>query len=501
MIYIIERSTLEQMQQIDIQEKKIDRALFQFVFPFSLKQGTESSIYLFLNKSGFKLFQLNQLEDECAYYGDFKVSHRDMEAYYLSFTNKILFPHSEKEKGLHRYSKPLNIRGKLITDTECIPFQIHSVDLTTCPYELGFLTIRTELKPFTSMSLSHSLEFADRFRVLEPRTRKDSSTKIECDGKIYKGAGEFVFNNLFEGLSRFFEGDSKENSYFETFSFFEDERMYVQSLVALEKNEKIDVVDVYRMGSLCGLTVEGKPYVHANNLPYIQDYLQKHAYQRWAPSTYFLIEEHIFTCITIQDERTTPDLANQFYGEFYYGLVLNLFHKIVLLKLANTYTELNIEKDVKEMEKLIYSINSFTANYFSLEIVSQSRSRDIFYLLRKNFNIELLYKEAKQSLESLFRYQENVNAKKDSLLLLILTLYSVVGQMLGMGLVVNDFIGKITWRNILAYNPVEYFALILAASGVIISLILGIQSLYQWIIDQRNRKKWVKQTVLSSTKE
>ncbi|MED4237878.1 hypothetical protein [Priestia megaterium] len=275
------------MQQIDIQEKKIDRALFQFVFPFSLKQGTESTISSFLKKSGFKLFQLNQLEDECAYYGDFKVSHRDMEAYYLSFTNKILFPHSEKEKGLHRYSKPLNIRGKLITDTECIPFQIHSVDLTICPYELGFLTIRTELKPFTSMPLSHSLEFADRFRVLEPRTRKDSSTK----------------------------------------------------------------------------------------------------------------------------------------------------------------------------------------------------------------------REAKQSLESLFRYQENVNAKKDSLLLLILTLYSVVGQMLGMGLVVSDFIGRIKWRNIRAYNPVEYFALILAASGVIISLILGIQSLYQWIIDQRNRKKWVKQTVLSSTKE
>lgn len=60
-----------------------------------------------------------------------------------------------------------------------------------------------------------------------------------------------------------------------------------------------------------------------------------------------------------------------------------------------------------------------------------------------------IYKEAKQSLESLFRYQENVNAKKDSLLLLILTLYSVVGQMLGMGLVVNDFIGRIKWRKLL----------------------------------------------------
>lgn len=56
MIYIIERSTLEQMQQIDIQEKKIDRALFQFVFPFSLKQGTESTISSFLKKADLSYF-------------------------------------------------------------------------------------------------------------------------------------------------------------------------------------------------------------------------------------------------------------------------------------------------------------------------------------------------------------------------------------------------------------------------------------------------------------
>jgi hypothetical protein len=56
MIYIIERSTLEQMQQIDIQEKKIDRALFQFVFPFPLKQGTESTISSFLKKADLSYF-------------------------------------------------------------------------------------------------------------------------------------------------------------------------------------------------------------------------------------------------------------------------------------------------------------------------------------------------------------------------------------------------------------------------------------------------------------
>lgn len=43
-----------------------------------------------------------------------------------------------------------------------------------------------------------------------------------------------------------------------------------------------------------------------------------------------------------------------------------------------------------------------------------------------------------------------------------------------MGFVVNDFIGRIKWRNIFVYNFVEYFVLILVVSGVIIFLILGI---------------------------
>lgn len=80
--------------------------------------------------------------------------------------------------------------------------------------------------------------------------------------------------------------------------------------------------------------------------------------------------------------------------------------------MANAYAELNIEQDTNEIEKLIYSINSFTANYFSLELVSQSQSEDIFFRLRKLFNIEVLYSNAKQNLDSLFKYQENVASKK-----------------------------------------------------------------------------------------
>lgn len=487
------------MHGIDIQEKNIETGLFQFIYPFSIENGLELKILSFLKENDFTFFLLDHLEKEKAYYGDFTVSHREIEAYFLSFTNKVLFPHSEHQKGLKRYSKALNLNGQLKTDLVCIPFQIPSIDVILCPYELGFLTIRTQLKE--SMELSHALEFAGRFRKLEPRNDRDKETQIIFKGKEYDQVNDFVYNGLFEGLPNFFEDIQSKGSYFETFPFFEDERMYVQSLLIVKEEADIDLADVYRAGSLCGITPEGKPFISANNEEYIRDYLMENGYHRWAPSTYFVMEEHLFTCLTKENAKRVSELSSQLYGEFYYGILLNLFHKIVLLKLGHEYAELNIEKNTANMEKLIYSINSFTANYFSLELISQSPSREVFFLLRKKFNIELLYKEAKRTLNSLFKYQENVNAKKESLLLLLLTLYSVIGQMFGMSLVTGDFIGRIKWGHVLKYNPVEYFALIVAASGIIISIFLGIQNIRDWLLDRRVRKKWIRQTVMSSTKE
>ncbi|MGE6362728.1 hypothetical protein ACQKD9_02410 [Bacillus paramycoides] len=480
-----------------IEEKYVSTAIFQFIFPFSFKSGYEQNMFPFLQKNDFRPFRLDHLEDENTYYGEFHVSHQNMEAYYLSFTNKILFPHSEHQKGLQRYSKDLNLNGHLTTNLISVPFTVHSIDVTLCPYELGFLTIRTEVNISPNMILSDAIEFATRFRVLETRNETDENICITCDGKKYSQVEKFIFGYLFNGLTDFFEKKRLRSSYFQTFPFFEDQRMYVQTLLSLKENMELNVIDVYRTSSLSGLSSNGKPYVSANNLPYINDYLKQHAYQRWAPNRYFIMEEHIFTCITNEDDNKIAKLASQMYGEYYYALLLNLFHKIVLLKMANAYAELNIEKDTNEIEKLIYSINSFTANYFSLELVSQSQSEDIFFRLRKLFNIEILFTNAKQNLDSLFKYQENVASKKDSLLLLILTLYSVVGQMLGFTMI--DLL-KNTDSNHIS-SPLEYFALLIAFSGIVISLILGVQGLYQWAIQHRNRKAWVKQTVLSAVKE
>ena len=263
----------------------------------------------------------------------------------------------------------------------------------------------------------------------------------------------FIFGYLFHGVTDFFEKKRLRSSYFQTFPFFEDQRMYVQTLLSIKEDMELNEVDVYRTSSLSGLTSDGKAYVSANNLPYIHDYLKQHAYQRWAPNRYFIMEEHIFTCVTNEGEREFTKLASQMYGEFYYALLLNLFHKIVLLKMANAYAELNIEQDTNEIEKLIYSINSFTANYFSLELVSQSQSEDIFFRLRKLLTSRY-YTQMQNKILIVCLNIKKMLLQKDSLLLLILTLYSVVGQMLGftmIDLLRNTDSNKIS-------SPLEFFA-------------------------------------------
>lgn len=126
-----------------------------------------------------------------------------MEAYYLSFTNKILFPHSEHQKGLQRYSKDLNLAGHLTTNLISIPFKIHSIDVTLCPYELGFLTIRTEVNTAPNMTLSEAIEFAARFRVLETKNDTNGTICIECNGKKVFPSGKIHFWLFISWRNRF----------------------------------------------------------------------------------------------------------------------------------------------------------------------------------------------------------------------------------------------------------------------------------------------------------
>ena len=108
-------------------------------------------------KNDFRPFRLDHLDDENTYYGEFKVSHQNIWKHTIFHLQiKFSFPHSEHQKGLQRYSKDLNLTGHLTTNLISIPFKIHSIDVTLCPYELGFLTIRTEVNTAPNMTLSGS---------------------------------------------------------------------------------------------------------------------------------------------------------------------------------------------------------------------------------------------------------------------------------------------------------------------------------------------------------
>ncbi|MDQ0199690.1 hypothetical protein [Neobacillus ginsengisoli] len=488
------------MERIELKEKTVSTAIFQFIFPFFIKDDSDRNISSFLKKQHFSAFRLGRIEDESAYYGKYQISHRDLEAFFPPFTNRILFPLSEKDKGFQRFSKALKLNGKLTTVHFHHPFQIHSIDITLCPFQLGFLTIRTEIMCPESLSFSQALEFAACFRELGFQNFKQKQLQIEMDGNTITHLEKLLFEVLVPDLTRFINKEHVRGAYFNTIPFIEKERMYVQSLIAFTEKESIELVDVYRSANLSGLTPDGKPFVTANNPDYIQQKFKQHGYDRLAPNTYYFIEENCFSCITNKNRDLNNELTKQLFGEFYYLLLLNLFHKFVFFKVANVYSKVIIEQDSKEIKELIYTINSFTSNYFFSVFPAQSQGKELFTLLRTAFSIDFFYNETKETLFSLFKYEENTVTKRDSFLLLILTMYTVICGIFSMNLFTDDLKGKIKWQHMLSYNPFEYFAVFVAFSGLIVSIILGIQSFIQGMKDRKNKKKWVRQTVLSKKK-
>ncbi len=437
------------MQPIDLKEKHVSTALFQFIFPISLRAGHTQHLSSYIQNQGFTFFQLNDFQYESAYYGSNHVSHTQMESFFLPITNTILFPQSAQHKGLHRYTKKLNLNGQLILKSTRIHFQIHSADIFICPYELGFLTVRTEIN---HLPYSQTQQFADSFRFLKVHTKEEQMPEIEFSGNIYSQVGDFLFASVFPDLQDFIVKDAA--------SLLTPNKMYVQSFHSFQEEEIIDVVDV---GS----------------------------------STYTIIDEQCYSFITNHNRNETAPFISQFYGPFYYAIIIHHFHKLVFLKIAKHYSAINIDQGKNEYQHLIYTINSFTSNFFFNVYPAETTGQELFKQLRSCFQIDLLYTNTKETLFSLFKYEENIVTKRDSFLLLILTLYTVICGIFSMNLFTHDLVGKIKWSHFKSYNPFEYFAVFIVVSGIITIAILGIQSLYQAIQDRKNRKKWIRESVLT----
>ncbi|WP_455662268.1 hypothetical protein [Pradoshia sp.] len=483
------------MQEIELKEKKVNNAVFQFLFPFSILEGKEDDTVTKLKENGYEWFRLDKVEKEDDYYGQFEIDHEDLENYYLPFTNRILFPKIEDGKGFQRYTKALGKKSSFIAPSYSADFVIHSVDIFICPYQIGLLNVRVDLLNAEDLTYSQILDFGAKFRVME---EIHSTTTIECDNQSFEHVQDYIFECVIPDIKGYMSHKSEKNAYFESFPFFEDNRLYVQALISLD--DELTEEDVYRLGNLDGF-FNDKPYISAHNKEFVHAFIQERAYMRWAPYTYILPDSSGFFILTKQTGPEFSRIANSFYGEFYYGLILTLFHKIVLLKLENNYSEIRIEQDTKEVEKLIHAINAFSSNYFFFELATHSEGKDIFVKLRDRFRVELLYEDTRNTLESLYQYQDNFTTKQSSSLLQILTLYSVITGIFGMNLMVDNLDENINWTEALgSLNFYEYFALFVIISGVIISVFLSIRYIAVWYMDKQERKKWRKQIEYPNTK-
>ncbi|MCZ8524022.1 MULTISPECIES: hypothetical protein [Paenibacillus] len=469
--------------------QRLQVVLHQFIFPFSIDRHSREGIKRRLLQDDFVPFYLQNLSLEDAFYGEsFRVSHHNLERYYLPFTSHVLFPREDEDEGLRRFSLSVNLSCRMDTEFESIPFRIHSVDVILCPFDIGFITLRTEL-PAGDVHYSQALEFAGRFRVLQNLKDQHKQTVLTVGDERFEEVEDMIFQKLVPGMMPFMDRTELRESYFEKLPFFVDERMFVHSLYAMEQGMEITDTDIYRASRIDGNDHRGAPYISAANREYIGRYCRKHTYDRWAPHTYYITEETSFVCLTSQDREAAVAIGSHMYGEYYYAVLLNLFYKIVLLKLSNRYSHVQLEKNQDEIEELIRAITLFSAKYYFLEVVSQSQGKDIFLQVKDHLGSAALFKEVKQTLSDLYTYQENFTSKRSNYLLQILTIYTVISGIYGMNQVIEDLKGDINWSKMLEYSAFEYIALAVTISGMLVSFGLGMHTIFRLLKERRKRKE------------
>ncbi|CAM4208822.1 hypothetical protein [Paenibacillus typhae] len=472
-------------------EPVLHTALLQFIFPFSIQNGEDDKLIGQLKQDGFTRFFLDNKELEDAYYGEgYCVSHEKMERSYLPFAAHVLFPREKDKDSFRRFSKVNDLASTLNMPGRSIPFRVLSTDIFLCPFQVGFLTIRTQLVD-APLPFSVALEFADRFRTLEDATLEDKGTIIQCGENSFDLVEDFVFENLAPSLRLFLDQSELNGAYFETLPFFVDERMMVQAFYGFVPDDDEDELDIglrFRASQLDGLDADGSPYMSASDKDYISDYCREHSYNRWGPDTYYMTNEQTFSCLSRAKPEIATRLANQMYGEYYYGLLLSIFHKIVLLKLSNLHSRLRINRDYDEIENLIFLINKFSAKFYFMELISQSQGREIFFQLRKVYGNDALFDEVKMTLDDLFQYQDKFQAKRRDTLLMILTVFTVVSGIYGMNQVIEDLKAPIDWSKMKDYSPFEYLALFLTFTGIAVSILLTLKELWNGIRSRRRKR-------------
>ncbi|MGJ7909752.1 hypothetical protein [Neobacillus sp. LXY-1] len=217
------------------------------------------------------------------------------------------------------------------------------------------------------------------------------------------------------------------------------------------------------------------------------------------PFTYMTHENQCIFCFSCKEGNLFNRSAEQFFGSVYYSLLIHLFFNQIFIDIVGQYSIIHTERNKKEVKQILFLINAFMSNYYYVLSPATFATKEVFELLRKSFCIDHLYANIKDIQFTLFKYQEEAGKKRDSLLLLILTLYTVICGIFSMNLFTHDLVGNIKWSHFKSYNPFEYFAVFIVFSGMMVVGFLGLQSLYVTYQDKKSQNKWIVKSIYSAT--
>jgi hypothetical protein len=340
-----------------------------------------------------------------------------------------------------------------------------------CPFGIGLITIRTEMDQ-EQEQLCEVLDFMNHFRVLEPKLDEEKGAIIRKGDREFYTTNEFVFGYLCPTLKSFIVHDEKRAGYFGSLPFFEDERMISSGFFIASGEHQIKNDHLYRMGQLDGKNPEGKSFMSSTNKEYIERYLNKHLHDRWAPDSYTVTSDHAQITVSIKTPQQLDRPLSQFMGTHHYNLMLHYFYKIMLLRMSFEYSQVQWKQDEDYVEELIELISKFSARYYFGEVSARSEGKELTQTYREVFHLNSLYEEVKQTLNELYRAQENQANKRHNLLLFMLTVFTVVSGIYGMNLVIEDWKGKTDWSKVPGYSFFEWISLITALAGISLSIIL-----------------------------
>jgi hypothetical protein len=473
------------MMKQEVMRMESENTHLIFYYPFSYRRYDFNYLQKTLKENQFFHFHVEQKHSNL-YGPDVEMSHDLLKQFYYPFIEEKLLNDTPSLVHFNRYSKAMRLLGTMKTKYEEISFTIHSVDVNLCPFGIGIVAIRLQLHAIKD--INSTLSFMHYFRVLQPTIDEELGADYMVDEQHYDNSNELLFSKLVPFLPSFFVDYQANGKNYRKIPFFEDERMYVSGFLQVDETMELNDEVLFRAGQLNGRNEVGAPYISSTNETYIENFVKEHCYDRWSPNFFMMTTIQGQIQLTNRHDEHISKYISNFHSTTYYTVLIHYFYKLVLLKLTFQHSELKFSKDKVIVEDLIEQITKFATRYYFSEVSARTEANEVAYYFRKVFKIDEQYREIKETLDELYRIQEDRSNDRLNELLFILTIFSMISGIYGMNLVIEKLGKSLDWSEVFNFTFYEWSAFLLIIFGLAISALLVIHQSYSLLSSYYKKK-------------